>query len=69
MTPETYTHQFPNGLTLLAERMPHVRSATMYLMVPAGFTREPADKAGASPTRGRTSDPRGRQASTAANWR
>ena len=44
--PETFQHQFPNGLTLLAERLPHVRSATFALLVPAGFTREPADRLG-----------------------
>ncbi len=44
--PETLAHTLPNGLTLLAESMPHVRSATMYLLAPAGFTREPADRLG-----------------------
>ena len=44
--PETFQHTFENGLTLLAERMPHVRSATFALLVPAGFTREPADRLG-----------------------
>jgi len=45
----TRQQTFPNGLTLLGEHMPHVRSATLYFLVPAGFTREPADKLGLSP--------------------
>lgn len=45
-TPQVYQHALPNGLTLLAERMDHVRSATMILMIPAGFTYDPADKLG-----------------------
>jgi len=43
-----YQHTFPNGLTLLAERMDHVRSASFYFMVPAGYTFEPADTLGLS---------------------
>lgn len=38
--PTTAHHTYANGLTLLAERMDHVRSATFAFMVPAGFTRE-----------------------------
>jgi hypothetical protein len=34
MPQEIYTHTFPNGLTLLAERMPFVRSAAFNIMVP-----------------------------------
>ena len=30
-------HQFDNGLTLLAESMPHVKSVTMSIMIPGGF--------------------------------
>lgn len=41
-----FQHTMSNGLTLLAERMDHVRSASMYLLVPAGFTHEPADRLG-----------------------
>ena len=48
MPPLVFQHTFPNGLTLLAERMDHVRSATMYFMVPAGYTYEPDDKLGLS---------------------
>ncbi len=42
------THTFPNGLTLLAERMDHVRSATMYFLIPAGFTHDPVGQEGIS---------------------
>jgi predicted Zn-dependent peptidase len=45
---QVYTHTFPNGLTLLAERMEHVRSATMYLLVPSGYTHDPAGQEGMS---------------------
>jgi predicted Zn-dependent peptidase len=41
-----YHHTFPNGLTLLAERMDHVRSATLYFLVPAGCAYDPPDQAG-----------------------
>lgn len=41
-----FQHTFPNGLTLLAERMDHVRSATAYFIVPAGFTHDPAERLG-----------------------
>src|SRR5580700_5217679 len=33
---EVYQHTFANGLTLLAERMEHVRSAAVNFLVPAG---------------------------------
>jgi len=45
---QLFQHEFPNGLTLLAEPMDHVRSATLYILVPAGFTHEPADRLGLS---------------------
>jgi predicted Zn-dependent peptidase len=38
---EIYQHTFPNGLTLLAERMSHVRSAALNFLVPAGCTQDP----------------------------
>ena len=41
-----FQHTYPNGLTLLAERMDHVRSATAYVIVPAGFTHDPPDRLG-----------------------
>lgn len=46
MQQQLFRHTFPNGLTLLAERMEHVRSASMYLMIPAGYVHEPADRLG-----------------------
>ncbi|MCZ2342547.1 MAG: insulinase family protein [Bacteroidales bacterium] len=44
--PSQFTYTLPNGLTILAEQMDHVRSATMYLLLPAGFTVDPADRLG-----------------------
>ena len=41
MTQEIYHHTFPNGLTLLLERMTHVRSAALYFLVPAGCIYDP----------------------------
>lgn len=46
MPQQVFSHTFPNGLTLLAERMDHVRSATMYFLIPAGFTHDPAGQEG-----------------------
>jgi predicted Zn-dependent peptidase len=44
--PEVYQHTFANGLTLLAERMEHVRSATLNFLVPAGCVYDPPDQLG-----------------------
>jgi predicted Zn-dependent peptidase len=41
-----YQHTFPNGLTLLAERMEHVRSAALNFLVPAGCAYDPSDQLG-----------------------
>lgn len=46
MSQQVYQHIFPNGLTLLAERMEHVRSATVNFLVPAGCSRDPKDRRG-----------------------
>lgn len=46
MPQQIHQHTFPNGLTLLAERMEHVRSASLNMMIPAGYVYEPADKLG-----------------------
>jgi predicted Zn-dependent peptidase len=43
---EVYHHTFPNGLTLLAERMEHVRSAALNFLVPAGCVYDPPEHAG-----------------------
>jgi predicted Zn-dependent peptidase len=37
------THCFPNGLTLLAERMPHVRSAAFTFLIPSGAVYDPPE--------------------------
>lgn len=48
--PETtdryFSHVFPNGLTLLVERMQAVRSAAMNLLIPCGAATDPADGIG-----------------------
>jgi predicted Zn-dependent peptidase len=41
-----HIHTFPNGLTLLAERMEHVRSAAVNFLIPAGCAYDPADRVG-----------------------
>jgi predicted Zn-dependent peptidase len=46
VTQTVYQHTFPNGLTLLAERMEHVRSAALNFLVPAGCAYDPADQLG-----------------------
>jgi predicted Zn-dependent peptidase len=43
---DVYQHTFPNGLTLLAEKMEHVRSAALNFLVPAGCVYDPTDKLG-----------------------
>jgi predicted Zn-dependent peptidase len=43
---DVYQHTFPNGLTLLAERMEHVRSAALNVLVPAGCVYDPPDRLG-----------------------
>lgn len=41
MPEHIYQHTFANGLTLLAERMDHVRSAALNFLVPAGCAYDP----------------------------
>jgi predicted Zn-dependent peptidase len=43
---DIHTHALANGLTLLAERMPHVRSAAFHILVPAGAAHDPNGKHG-----------------------
>jgi predicted Zn-dependent peptidase len=43
---DVYHHTFPNGLTLLAERMEHVRSAALNFLVPAGCVYDPHEHLG-----------------------
>ena len=46
MAQEIHQHTLANGLTLLAERMPHVRSAAFSFMVPAGCVYDPPERLG-----------------------
>lgn len=41
-----HIHTLPNGLTLLAEQMPHVRSAAFQFLVPAGAAYDPSGQFG-----------------------
>jgi predicted Zn-dependent peptidase len=43
---EVQVQTFPNGLTLLAERMDHVRSAAVNILVPAGAIYDPPGREG-----------------------
>jgi predicted Zn-dependent peptidase len=43
---DVYQHTFPNGLTLLAERMAHVRSAAVNFLVPAGCVHDGVQRLG-----------------------
>ncbi len=43
---QLYQHTFANGLTLLAERMDHVRSAAVYIQIPAGCVYDPPSNLG-----------------------
>jgi predicted Zn-dependent peptidase len=43
---EVYHLTFPNGLTLLAERMEHVRSAAFNFLIPAGCAYDPPEQLG-----------------------
>jgi len=46
MPQQIYHDTFANGLTLLAERMDHVRSAALNFLVPSGCVYDPADQLG-----------------------
>jgi predicted Zn-dependent peptidase len=43
---DIYQHTFGNGLTLLAERMEHVRSAAINFLIPAGCVYDPPEARG-----------------------
>ena len=45
---EQFSHTLANGLTLLAERVPNVRSAALSLLIPAGAASDPAGMGGAA---------------------
>ena len=44
--PKIYQHTLANGMTLLAERMDHVRSAALNFLVPAGCVFDPPAQLG-----------------------
>lgn len=46
MPQEVFQHTYSNGLTLLAERMDHVRSAALNILVPAGAIYDPPGREG-----------------------
>ena len=46
MTQSLYTHRFENGLVLLAEPMDWLESAAFSILLPAGCSRDPANKIG-----------------------
>ena len=43
-----YTSVLPNGLTLVAERIPGVRSASFLILLPAGAVTDPIGQEGAA---------------------
>jgi predicted Zn-dependent peptidase len=45
---QQFIHKLSNGLTLVAERIPGVRSAAMSFLIPAGAASDPADLCGAA---------------------
>lgn len=47
-TSQQFIHTLANGLTLVAERIPGVRSAAMTFLVPAGAARDPLGQAGSA---------------------
>ncbi len=47
MPQDVYQYTFANGLTLLAEPMPHVRSAALNFLIPAGYVYDRLDRLGA----------------------
>jgi predicted Zn-dependent peptidase len=46
VTQTVYHHTFANGLTLVAERLDHVRSVAVNFLVPAGCAYDPPDQLG-----------------------
>lgn len=46
MPQEIYSHSLSNGLTVIAERMPHVRSAAFQFLLPAGASHDAHDRLG-----------------------
>ncbi|MGD0655864.1 MAG: pitrilysin family protein [Thermoguttaceae bacterium] len=48
MTASIYSHVFPNGLALVAEPRPSLKSAAFTFLVPAGSVHDPTDRSGLS---------------------
>ncbi len=48
MAERYFQHTYPNGLTLLAEKMPGMQSAAMTLLVPAGSATDPVGQTGSA---------------------
>ena len=48
MAERYFQHSFPNGLTLLAEKMPAMQSAAFVFLVPAGGATDPVDRSGSA---------------------
>ena len=48
VTQQIFTHQYENGMALVAEAMPYVESAAFALVVPSGCARDPQDAMGLS---------------------
>lgn len=48
MAQEFFQHTFPNGLTLLGEKMAAVQSAAMTVLLPAGAAFDPSDACGSA---------------------
>lgn len=46
MSERYFQHTFPNGLTLLGEKMPGMQSAAMTLLVPCGAANDPREASG-----------------------
>ncbi|HEY8749734.1 MAG TPA: hypothetical protein VIM11_17255, partial [Tepidisphaeraceae bacterium] len=48
MAERYFQHTFANGLTLLAEKMPGMKSAAMTFLVAAGASTDPVDRCGSA---------------------
>ena len=48
MTQQIFSHEFDNGMVLVAESMPYLESAAFALVVPSGCSRDPANRLGLS---------------------
>ena len=48
MSDRYFQHTFPNGLTLLVEKMPGVQSGAMTFLLDAGASTDPVDRTGSA---------------------